>query len=244
MLKLRHKGFSLIELMVAMALGSFIIAGLVSVFIGASRSYSTQQALVEVQSKGRFAIEKLREDIQLGGLGISSSEQPVRFVPVGGTTDCDNSVYEVLEISFNRNNAGANSISCYYLNTANNQLMRNQTIEGTAATVAQAVPIVDSVDQIEFFYSVDTDGNGIDVTAGSIYQTAATLAAAAAPNWKDVVAVRIELVVASNTDRVLDERQILVNPFDRNPPTNISANNGDTRLHQAYTALVSLRNRI
>lgn len=235
-----------------MALGTFIIGGLVSVFIGASRSYTVQQALVEVQSKGRFSIQKLREDIQLAGLGIESSDTPVRIVLVGGTTDCDNSTYDVLEIVFNEDEAVNNTIMCYYLNTATNALMRDQTIAGTAATGAQEVTIIDQVEQSEFLFAVDTNGGGVDVVSGDIYQSAATLTAAASPNWEDVVAVRIELIVASNTQRVLDTPQRLINPFDKNPAVNFEAtgystsdtSDDDLSLHQAYTALVSLRNRM
>jgi type IV pilus assembly protein PilW len=241
-IKRKQVGFSLIELMVAMALGTFIIGGLVSVFIGASRSYTVQQALVEVQSKGRFSTQKLREDIQLAGLGLESSDTPVRFVIVGGTTDCDNSTYGVLEIVFNENGAVNNTIMCYYLNTATDSLMRDQTIAGTAATGAQEVTIIDQVEQCDFLFAVDTNGGGVDVVAGDIYQSAATLTAAASPNWEDVVAVRIELVVASNTQRVLDSPQTLNNPFDNTPVVDFVAT--DNRLYQAYTALVSLRNRM
>jgi len=240
----KQQGFSLVELLVSMTLGAFIIAGLVSVFISASSSYRMQQALVEVQDKGRFSIEKLREGIQLAGLGLADTDVPVRVVAVGGATDCDNSSDAVLEIYFNEDNAALDSLMCFHFDQVANQLQRNLTIVGTAVVAGNEVIIIDSVDQINFLFAVDVDGNGVDVIGGEVYQTAAALDAASAPNWVDVVAVRIELIVASNTGQVLESAQSLANPFDSTPAVSFNANVDDTRLHQAYTALVSLRNRM
>lgn len=236
--RLREQGFSLIELMVAMALGSFIIAGLVSVFISASKSYTTGQALVEIQDKGRFAIEKIREDVQRAGFGLATTANPVRLVAAGGTTDCNTNL-EVLEIYFNQDSSADDTLRCYFRNAAG-ELRRNQTIVGTAAVVANEVTIINTVDQIDFFFAVDIDGSGVDIVAGNIYQSIGSFEGAGkVVDWFDVIAVRIELVVASNTQRVLDSSQTLTSPFGAG---NLVYN--DSRLHQAYAALVSLRNRI
>lgn len=63
-------GFSLIELMIAMALGLLIIGAIGSVFLATSQTYRTQEAMSQVQESGRFGIEKLSRDIrQTGFLG-------------------------------------------------------------------------------------------------------------------------------------------------------------------------------
>ena len=233
----KQQGFSLIELMIAMALGAFIIAGLVSVFISASQSYTTQQALVEIQDKGRFAIEKIRDDIQRAGLGLKSADDPVKLVAAGGTTDC-NTNFEVLEIYYNENAAAVATLRCYYLDAG--ELKRNETTVGSAAPVATEIIIIDRIDQLDFLFAVDADGNGVDVIAGSLYQTAAGFTGAGkVADWNQVIGVRVELVVASNTDQVLSAAQVLVDPFGGG-----NLEYDDSRLHQAYTALVSLRNRL
>lgn len=64
---LRTRGFSLVELMVAMVLGLVLIAGAASVFFSAERTYHTNDALGEVQSHARFAYELLIRDIRQAG---------------------------------------------------------------------------------------------------------------------------------------------------------------------------------
>ena len=62
------KGFTLIELMVAMLLGLIVIGGVVSVFIANQRTYRTNQALGDVQDGSRTAFEMMARDIRDAGL--------------------------------------------------------------------------------------------------------------------------------------------------------------------------------
>lgn len=62
-----EQGFSLIELMIGMTIGLFILLGVLIVYVGAVRTYSTNDALSRVQESGRFAIEILSKDIREAG---------------------------------------------------------------------------------------------------------------------------------------------------------------------------------
>lgn len=64
----RSRGFTLIELMVAMLLGLIVIAGVASVFLANLRSYHTNEALGDVQSNARIAFELMARDIRQAGL--------------------------------------------------------------------------------------------------------------------------------------------------------------------------------
>jgi type IV pilus assembly protein PilW len=70
---LRSRGFSLVELMVAMALGLVIVGGVVSVLMANKRSYRTNEGLAQVQETGRTAYELIARDVRQSG-----------------TTGCDN----------------------------------------------------------------------------------------------------------------------------------------------------------
>lgn len=63
----RSRGFSLIELMIAMVLGLIVIAGAGSVFLASSRTYQTNQALSDVQTNSRIAFELLARDFRNAG---------------------------------------------------------------------------------------------------------------------------------------------------------------------------------
>ncbi len=63
----RQSGLSLIELLIALALGLLLVAGIIQLFVGTKATYSTQQALSRIQEAGRFGIEFLKTDIRLAG---------------------------------------------------------------------------------------------------------------------------------------------------------------------------------
>lgn len=85
------RGFSLIELMVAMLLGLIVSAGVASVFLANQQTYRTNQALGEVQDGTRLAFDMLAHDIrnaQLTGCNNNSRVANVlKNSPTNGGTD-------------------------------------------------------------------------------------------------------------------------------------------------------------
>ena len=63
----RQRGMTLIELMVALAIGSFLIAGAVTVYIQSRTTYRTNENLARMQENARFAIETMAPDIRMAG---------------------------------------------------------------------------------------------------------------------------------------------------------------------------------
>ena len=61
------RGFSLIELMVAMTIGLMLLGGAASLFISNKRIYREQEELSRLQENGRFALEMLIGDIRMTG---------------------------------------------------------------------------------------------------------------------------------------------------------------------------------
>ncbi|MAY42818.1 MULTISPECIES: PilW family protein [unclassified Neptuniibacter] len=85
-LSAKEKGFSLVELMIALVLGLFVIGGVISVFIGSSQSFRSNEALSRVQENGRFALELIAQDIRNTGYKGSCF---VDAVDVINTADSD-----------------------------------------------------------------------------------------------------------------------------------------------------------
>lgn len=70
----RQDGFSLIELMIGMALALLLAAVIVTVFSRASRTSSVTQTLNEMQEQGRVALDMLQQDVRLAGyIGCNSN---------------------------------------------------------------------------------------------------------------------------------------------------------------------------
>lgn len=59
----KHRGLSLIELMVALAIGAFLVLGVVTVFLANKDSARIENSLARLQENGRFALDLMREDL-------------------------------------------------------------------------------------------------------------------------------------------------------------------------------------
>lgn len=72
-MKKSQLGLSLIELMISITLGLFLLTGVVQVFLSSKGVYTSQQAMSRVQEAGRLAIDFLAKDIRMAGyMGCST----------------------------------------------------------------------------------------------------------------------------------------------------------------------------
>ena len=83
----RSKGFTLIELMIALLLGLLLSAGIISVFIEGKRNFVQDDEISRVQENGRYSLRLLSREIGMAGFfgGVPNSS-----LVTGGsvTTDC------------------------------------------------------------------------------------------------------------------------------------------------------------
>jgi type IV pilus assembly protein PilW len=63
----KNKGMSLIELLIAMLIGSLMMVGVVTLFSSNKRIYKEQNSMGRLQENARFAIEILIKDIRMAG---------------------------------------------------------------------------------------------------------------------------------------------------------------------------------
>lgn len=72
--ELPARGFSLIELMVAMTIGLVILAAVVQIFVRSHSTYQLDEGLSRVQENARFAMDFLSKDIRMAGyMGCNSA---------------------------------------------------------------------------------------------------------------------------------------------------------------------------
>lgn len=60
-------GMTLIEIMIALLIGAFLISGVLQIFIGSKQTYRMQESLSRLQENGRFALEFLSNNIRMAG---------------------------------------------------------------------------------------------------------------------------------------------------------------------------------
>lgn len=91
------RGFSLLELLVALAVGLVLVLGVSQVVIGSRATQASQQAAMLLQDDARFALSKLLQDIRQAGMfGCLSTalidnappafDRPIGWVAGGGAT--------------------------------------------------------------------------------------------------------------------------------------------------------------
>lgn len=74
-MNLRHdqRGISIVEIMVAIAIGLVLMLGIMQIFISSKQSYRINDALGRLQENARFALDTLTRDIRMAGyLGCNS----------------------------------------------------------------------------------------------------------------------------------------------------------------------------
>lgn len=79
-ISLRHRqaGLNLMELMIAIAIGLFLLVGVVSVFSSSNRTYVELNRSAQQIENGRFAVQTLTDDVSLAGFyGRFSLQLPV-----------------------------------------------------------------------------------------------------------------------------------------------------------------------
>ena len=72
---MKQQGFSLIELMIALLIGTVLLGGLMNVFLGQKANYMMQEGISRVQENGRIVQFMLGQDLRMSGMiGCNSIE--------------------------------------------------------------------------------------------------------------------------------------------------------------------------
>lgn len=63
----QQQGMTLIEILIAMLLGIFLLAGVLQIFLNTKQTYRMQEGLSRLQENGRFAMEFISQDLRMAG---------------------------------------------------------------------------------------------------------------------------------------------------------------------------------
>lgn len=62
----RQRGISLVEVMIALVISLFLLAGIYQVYIGNKATFAFTNALAEIQENGRYALDLMSQDLRMG----------------------------------------------------------------------------------------------------------------------------------------------------------------------------------
>ncbi|WP_277949409.1 PilW family protein [Chromatium okenii] len=242
-----QRGFTLVELMISMTIGLFLSAGMVALLIGNKQSYRDSENVARVQETGRFAVEYLAKNVRQSGLQNFAGIPPANWPPTNyiqgwpGATSAPSGAILTVGVSgyvkntdlfrityYDTNLSSVVTYTYYVSNTSGLPGLREQkTVVNTTTTTNEE--LLESVYDMQLRYGVDTTG---DDQIDNYFNTA--------PDWNRVLAVKIDLLVGSSEDNLVDAAMSL--PFEKNDGTFFTATN--RRIYQMFSTTVALRNRM
>jgi type IV pilus assembly protein PilW len=219
--RVTSRGYSLIELMIAMLIALFLLAGLLLIVQNMRSTYNTQTQLAQLEDGERLAMMLASDVIQAAGY----YPQP-NLYQASDELPADGALFQQLQSVTGVSGGGApgDTVSVRFV-TANNDTIMNCTggtnktgalatyintfsvdADGnldctltTNGTQAAPVPLVSGVQNFQVWYGVTTN----PATADNNVDTYLTAAQMTSQDWLDVTAVKIRLTftnpIASQT---------------------------------------------
>lgn len=256
--KLAIKGFSIVELLVAVTLSSLLLLGVTKIFIDTKSSYNLREGLSRLQENGRFAMDLVQLSMRQTGFkangfqaddaaflvdaanygpannNFGSPGQVVAGSEGGGTNS------DTLSLRFQQPSAAPFVVEC----NPNLVPVASATLVNTIYIAADNTLhcidsagndqlVIDGVENLQVLYGVDSD---IDRIA-DMYIPANTVTANS--DWPQVVSVRIALLLSSVDSATPIPDTTVYNLLG----TNIGPMNDNMRRH-VFTTNVAFRNQL
>jgi type IV pilus assembly protein PilW len=161
------KGFTLVELLIAMAITGIVAGAIFTAFQSQQKSYLIQDQVAEMQRNIRAAMDIMIRDIRMAGY------DPTRFS--GGATITDNSTSARIQVTMDLNkdhDCNDNNENITYGFSNANDADGNGIADAGAAELGRDTgggfqPIAENIQAIGFAYAYDADGDdNLDTSAG------------------------------------------------------------------------------
>ena len=170
-------GFTLIELMIAMLIGVFLMAGVIQIFLSAKQAYRLQENLSRLQENGRFAMDIITKDIRQAGY-VSTACIPVTPpLPVAfDTVDSTSTIISTKTWCTSRTcvlSTTSNTVNNVRTDVIRSYQWSNLLLASCPPTVPPAV----NSNQSESSYFIRTDDSNSNIPALWQYTSIATMPA-------------------------------------------------------------------
>ncbi|MES9896024.1 MAG: PilW family protein [Candidatus Thiodiazotropha endolucinida] len=228
----KQAGFSLISLMIASAIGIFLIGGAGKIYLDSKNAFTARSAVASVAESSRFALQDLRRYLVMAGRGVGENEDNPdaysgadNFLRTFPAVDVDHTVAATSTGIINEDSSGNSVVAVRYASgprpcgeegapinsTHTVRFYRSdegklmcQSIEtvGGALDTANMYerPLMSGVVSMRVLYGVDTDIGSFEDQIANQYLTATEVQNAGL--WISVVAIRIGMVISSDTEEL------------------------------------------
>ena len=224
-MKTQQRGFTLVELMVAMVIGLILTLAALQLFLTNQRTFALQQALAELHEDGQMITRYMTADIRQAGRG----DDTAGAIPPVVLDSSSNGTNDTLSIHYWGRSTCAGEGFDEDTEIQNTYSVSGDVLQCRSELAGDTVDLISGVESFQVLYGIDDDDNGaLGVTQ---FVTAAALTEDSV-----IVAIRFALLLstdrfnqvgaASQTHQVLDQ----------------SVNSNDSNLRRVYSATVQLRN--
>lgn len=234
--RVRQRGFSLIELMIAMVLGLFVLASLLALFIGNNQSHRTQEAAARLQENARFALDILNREARKTGYRAAFTPMNTAFPAVAGFAAGQVVSGTDTTLSLRYQGSGTGGGDGWMQDCLGANVAEGATVAVTLSLSGQnlqcsvdggaAGALFGGLQDLRFTYGVDTNNDSY---------ADAYVAAGAVANWTRIASVRIELLLVTADDGLADAPQPYTFDGATVTPT-------DRRLRRVYSNMIGFRN--
>lgn len=250
-----RNGFSIVELMVALLLGSLIAIAATQLFLVNRQATNLQLGISSVQDQGRFALDYMTRDLmQAGHDSTGVAVQP--FIFTGDTEEIskDDPKYDSIAFQVHNGfdclgNISYSGVKIYSVAVANKGLRCSYT-SSTGRQVSGT--IIDGVEAFQVQYGIDYDKSGEAGFGQADVYTDATGASSliSAASKKRIVSARFALLLSSagivSTDAAAlpaSSIDVLDKKYEAGTGDS-NVNLRDGRLYRVFSNTVSIRNQV
>lgn len=228
--KNNSKGFTLVEMMVAMVIGLIIIAGIMMIFVSSKQTYRLNTGMTHVHDNGRFAMSYVVSDLRKAGWVDSDIET----VDGHSLAMPFNNLLDNVEVEGGQ---PSDSLTVRYYGEANcigdkpadgiveNQYQLVATAEGLPELRCNGASLIKNVESLQVRYGVLT-ANGLQYVTSSAITDVSSLQT-----------LQIAFSVASDEKNVIDKNVTLSGVLNEGP---YKFNDG--RYRKVFTSTIVLNN--
>ena len=154
-----QKGMSLIELMIAITLGIFITAALVSLFVNSKQNYRLNENMSRLQENARFAVSFIARDLRMADYHKCTSAGHLDDA-IAGVNNTGTYTSDTLTVKWQTNECGAASATDTYEYSIRNGSSGNPALF-RSTDGASAQELVEGIENLQILYGQDTDNDEV-----------------------------------------------------------------------------------
>ena len=175
----RQRGLSLVEIMVSLLIGVFLMGGVLQIFDSSKRGFRYQEGMSQVQEQGRFAMEFLTANLRVAGYPANNPPAGNKIFGTDGGSDTVTVRFDSVLDCRDAAAAGGVAVNQYRIN------QNNLECSGDGANWDIFVPDIEDMDILY----------GEDLTADGFANR--FIRADQGPTWNNVVSARVSLLARS-----------------------------------------------